>query len=71
MRNNPGDTKVSQERERVAPSTRTEFPLKPVWRIMVEQAVPLLTWYTTSEQISTLQPVEDLQQHFVFLSLSC
>jgi len=58
--NVPADTKVSEEGgDEGAQGTRAEIPLQPMVKTMVKQAVPCSPWRTTSEQITTMQPVED------------
>jgi len=55
--NNPADTKVSEDGGAGGASgTRAEIPLQPMEQTMVRQAVPLQTWRSTVEQISTCSP---------------
>ena len=59
-RNNPEDTKVSEERGGGdAPGTRAEIPLQPVVKTTVRQAVPLQSREVHGGADIHLQPGED------------
>ncbi|GAB0176471.1 hypothetical protein GRJ2_000112300 [Grus japonensis] len=59
-RNNPADTKVSEEGGRGgAPGTKAEIPLQPIEKTMVRQAVPLQPMEVNGGADIHLQPVED------------
>jgi len=56
-RNNPADTRVSEEGERAdATGARAETPLQPMMKTMVRQAVSCSPWKSTVEQIFTCSP---------------